>query len=163
LINLGGNLVALAVFSAAARSTVSRDPRTQALQYKPEPEGPGRLVKQFTLLASALAIVRGRERVKDSDYEVVKKVARDTMPHLRLETLSALWHLQRERPATSQHTRDIAIQANIPNSTAKLGLEDLALLGLVDRTAKGSGETAPLLWQPSQLMKVLVNESEIFA
>lgn len=153
----------LSVFCAHARTAVARNYNTQTLQYKPKPEGPARLVKQFKLLATGLAIVRGQNEIDTTIYEVVKKVARDTIPQLRLVVLRALWKLYKNRVSKWHSTRDVSTEASIPKTTAKLILEDLSLLNLTDVRSQGGGKTAPQHWRPSKLMRKVVVNSGVFA
>jgi hypothetical protein len=55
-------LTALACFAALARSPIFTDPRGE-IELIPEPEAPGRLVKQLAILAEALSVVRGEAAV----------------------------------------------------------------------------------------------------
>ncbi len=60
------------------------------MAYFPEPESPPRLTKQFTKLAKALAIVRGRNYVTKDDVNAIIRVALDTCPEMRVRILSSL-------------------------------------------------------------------------
>jgi hypothetical protein len=86
-------LITLAIFCATARTSVDRHLYTQNIEVYPEPEGPARLTKQLHILANGLAVVRNKNEVDEDIYQVVKKVARDSMPKLRFRILKALWEL----------------------------------------------------------------------
>jgi hypothetical protein len=128
----------------------------------PQPEGPARLAKQLKLLAVALAIVRGQNNIDEAIYGVVKKVARDTVPHVRLVLLGTLWKMYLEAPDGWFRTRDISLRTDIPFSTAKLQLENLGMLRLITRAAEAGAGTSAHIWRPSQQMYEWAVGSEIF-
>lgn len=147
------NLINLATLCTHARSAVLRS-RDQTLQSMPEPEGPARMVKQLSLLAKALAIVRGQNSVDLQIYEIVKRVAFDSLPRLRLKVLQTLWQMFVESLEFSNgtwpwfYTREIVDRSGMPLSTVRLTLEDLMLLNLVIREVEAGGLRAHI-WQPS--------------
>ena len=163
------SLINLAILCAHARSAVLRHRRDQTLQSMPEPEGPSRMVKQLSLLAKALGIVRGQDLVDWTIYALVKKVARDSLPRLRLKMLETLWDMLAEGYGvqngkivwTWHRTSEIAERANLPLATARLTLEDLMLLKLVKRAPEAKGSNAHV-WQPSRRMYEWAIESEFF-
>jgi hypothetical protein len=149
--NINHKIAALAVLCASARSGVSRDRYKQTVDYLPEPEGPARLAKQLKLLASGLAIIRGLKEIDDSVYQVITKVARDSLPSLRLKLLDALWSLYSKKQDWYT-TKELAEAAGMPTTTAKLKLENMMLLELVERDREGDAETAPYIWTPSAFL-----------
>src|SRR5262245_38606672 len=68
-------VAALAEFTARARSPIFFDARRGEIDLIPEPEAPGRLAKQFMLLARALAVVRQEPAVSLTSYATVVQVA----------------------------------------------------------------------------------------
>jgi len=155
-------IISLAILCAHARSAVYRNYRDQSLEAMPQPEGPARLVKQFKLLALGLATVREDSELNNGIYEIIKKTARDTLPRLRLQVLEALWEHYLLDPDDWPTTKNIAMTAGMPTTTAKLKLENLHLLRLVQRDIQGDGEKKPYVWQPSELMRRLVETSRCF-
>jgi hypothetical protein len=160
-------LVNLATLCTHARSAVLRN-RDQTLQSMPEPEGPSRMVKQLSLLAKALTLVHGKDSVDQVIYALVKEVARDSLPRLRLKVLEALWEMFIEGWEVQDgeivwpwhRTSEITERANLPPATARLVLEDLMLLNLVMRSAEVTGNAH--VWQPSKRMNEWAIESEFF-
>jgi hypothetical protein len=129
-------VAALAEFTARARSAVFFDRYTKEIELVPEPEAPGRLAKQFILLARALAIVRGEREVGLATYDTVSTVASDTLPAARrmvLETIKA----QGSIPAS---TTTIANACDYPTSTTRRYLQELAAHKLVTRISNGAGK-----------------------
>jgi hypothetical protein len=158
--NTDDKLAALACFCANARASVIRNRIDRTLEAMPEPEGPSRLAKQFKLLATALAVVRDQQKVDEDIYQVVAKVARDTMPRLRLVVLEALLRLGYEEEGWHT-TKKIALEAGIPTTTAKLKLENMHVLGLLERRTKSSGETAAYEWSASPDLDSMIRISEV--
>jgi hypothetical protein len=150
--DINHKIAALAVFCATARSGVSRDRYKQTVDILPQAEGPARLAKQLKLLATGLAIIRDLPEIDEGIYEVVKKVARDSLPSLRLKLLDSLWSLYSEEERWYT-TRDVAMKAGVPTTTAKLKLENMHLLDLLERDLDGEGDTAPYIWIPSVFLE----------
>jgi hypothetical protein len=154
-------LATLACFCSSARASVIRNRFDRTLESMPEAEGPARLAKQFKLLATALAVVRGQSEIGEDIYQLIAKVATDTMPRLRLVVLKAVWRLN-QKEEKWYTTKEIGLESGTPTTTAKLKLENLHLLGLMERRTKGKGETAAYQWSPSKEMDSMVRISEVF-
>jgi hypothetical protein len=161
-------LINLAPLCTHARSAVLRDNK-QVLQAVPEPEGPARMVKQLSLLAKALALVHGQHSVDRAVYALVKKVARDCLPRLRLKVLDTLWGMFGEGQSVQDgqivwpwyRRQQIAEGAGLPDATVRLVLEDLMLLNLVVRAVEAGSNNAHI-WQPSKYMYEWAINSELF-
>jgi len=158
-------IVALACFIAIARTHVDRDWKTQRILYQPEPEGSGRLTKQFTQLGYALALVQGRNNIDELVYRTLAKIGRDLIVKQRLKVLQHMWN---ERIADfAGHwkvTREIATQINMPTSTVKYILEDLMVIGAVNQDLESDmekpvKEKTPYIWQLSQEICELIGSS----
>jgi hypothetical protein len=128
-------MAALAEFTAKARSPVFFDARTGAIDLIPEPEAPGRLAKQFTLLARALAVVRQESAVSMATYSTVVQVAHDSLPATRKVVLQAV--LDQVVPA---NTTEIATGIDYPTSSTRKYLEELAAVCFVVRLPEGQGK-----------------------
>lgn len=120
-------LASLASLVAQLRSQVSRDPYDKTVNYAPDIEGPARLVKAFAKLGKGLAAVRGENEFSEPEYEVVVKVALDTIPRRRCLILASLVDLQ------WKSTKEVSIRVDIPTSTVNRELEDLAMVKVVSR------------------------------
>ena len=159
--NIHDKLATLACFCSSARASVIRNRYDRTLEAMPEAEGPARLAKQFKLLATALAVVRGQSEIGEDIYQLIAKVATDTMPRLRLVVLQAIWRLNR-REEKWYTTKEIGLESGTPTTTARLKLENLHLLGLLKRQTKSKGETAAYEWCPSKDMDSMIRISEVF-
>ncbi len=165
-------LVTLACFVAGARSGVSRDRSTQAIEYLPEAEGPARLVKQLFTLGCGIAIIQGKSEIDEGVYNILKKVGKDTLPSIRNSILEKMW--QRKITSNSwEKTRTLSGFFNYPVSTSKFQLEDLMVLGLVDRKIEGNSsededdryrrqETTPYYWRLSDRCCDLIQSSGVY-
>ena len=126
---------ALANITAKLRSEVVRDNQHNVL-YHPQAEVGTRLTKQFLKLAQALCLFYSQHSVGQQEYEVILRVAQDSIPRQRLQLVLSM--LRRE-PMTTQQIGDKAI---IPTTTTKELLEDLWMLDLIERTGDN-----PYYWQ----------------
>jgi len=156
-------LVSLAIFCAHGRCPVDRDWRTGEVRYLPEPEGPPRLVKQLTQVATGLALVQGKEQIDIETFEVVKKIGKDLLPSHRLKICEYLWR-QRAFDFTEKYirTRDIGNATGIISKTAGRALEDLMLSGVVVRRQEGQGENSPYFWALSNRIISHIEGADVF-
>jgi hypothetical protein len=169
-------LFSLACFVAEARSGVSRDRYTQAIEYLPEAEGPARLVKQLFTLGCGIAIIQGKNELDENVFTILKKVGRDTLPSNRNLILRTMWR-KRIFGNRWEQPRTLSGYFNYPSQTTKLHLEDLMVLNLVERKIEGvplvpsedadsyhrkQGTTAPYFWQLSERCCELIRSSEIY-
>lgn len=129
------DLVRLANFTASARTGVSRDWRG-TIEYMPQPEGVARLYKQLLKLAWSLAAILGRDEVDDGIMKFLARVASDS-----IDTRRALV-LDRTTPEPAK-TSIIAARVGLPTQTTQRVLEDLSLLGFVN---KGGDEKKGYEW-----------------
>lgn len=115
-------LVDLAEFVVRGRTHVDRD-GDKAVTADPEPESPTRLAQQLAQLAKGSARLSGRGAVSADDFKIAKRAALDCIPPLRRAVLQGL------------RTGD---QVEGAAATRHYVTQDLQLLGLVDRDAKGT-------------------------
>lgn len=125
-------LVALAVFTTHCRSAVERDSyQNREIQLIPGVESPTRLVKVLSQLLRGLQVVG---IVKGRAWELVTKVALDSMPALRQCVVMAM--LETDIETT---TSNLATKLGYPTNTTRRTLEDLACYGIVSRETGGVG------------------------
>jgi len=122
---------------ATLRTHVDRESGTHDVLTFPEPEGPPRLTNQFLKLLQGIAYVRGKDVTEDTDLDVVRRVAVDTIPSMRARVVAAL--------EGGAHTIDeVAIAVRVNRRTVERKLEDLVMLGVVDEYAIGKPYTYSL-------------------
>jgi IclR helix-turn-helix domain len=126
--------IALSILTVTARSGVVRGGRGE-LELVPEHEAPTRLTKQLGLLGSALTVMHGSHEVGPLEYQLVKKVALDTIPARRLKVLKEL--RTKKAPAS---TTEVAESVRYPTGSTRRVLEDLVGHGLVETDKPGQGK-----------------------
>jgi predicted transcriptional regulator len=114
-------------------------------------------------MAVAISLAHGKSNIDIETYEIIKRVARDLIPVFRLEILNHFWtaHLF-EDLGEWQTTKEVAEALNMPPTTAKLHLEDLMVVGLLNRDRESEEERAAYIWQLSATAYDHMNGSEIF-
>jgi hypothetical protein len=108
---------------ATLRTEVPRDSKGD-LKMMPSKEGPSRLTNQFEKIACGVAFARAHEEVLDEDMEIVRRVARDTIPSVRREVLAAL-------TAGPMTARDVCAITKLGDWEARRKLEDLHVLDVL--------------------------------
>jgi hypothetical protein len=144
----------LSIATAQLRTQVPKN-RAGVVSFVPEAEVGTRLAMQLTKLAKGLTMVRGASTFADAEYEIVRKVAEDSIPSVRLRLVSALADLSGpanhyvDTSAVSDHTA-------LPLPSAKAALDDLRLLGMAER----KGER-PIYWRLDPQLRDRLAASEI--
>ena len=108
---------------ATLRTEVPRDSKGD-LKMMPSKEGPSRLANQFEKIACGVSFARAHGEVLDEDMEIVRRVARDTIPSVRREVLAAL-------TAGPMTVRDVCAITKLGDWEARRKLEDLHVLDVL--------------------------------
>ena len=132
-------LKALSRLLAILRSDVSRNPYTHTIDYMPEPEVGTRIIKQLSKLGIGLAAARNKETVDEEEYRLLLRIAFDTLPSKKRKIFDVISQLRIDKsiePYDNQFvdTQEISNYSDLPTDTCKSALEDLRLLGIVDRS-----------------------------
>ena len=130
-------IVNLAQCVAMMRGVVDRDRFTQQVMYKPAIEVGTRLAKQLAKLAMGIAIYLQKSIVDLEVYYVIRKVALDTAPDRVEEIVRQIWKYC-ETDKDVLRTADVSARTRLPVATCFRVLQDLELLGLVNRVGTGS-------------------------
>jgi hypothetical protein len=138
-------LVALATYTARARTAVERDGYSHELVVIPQAEGPARLVLGLRHLYGGLEAIGANEATR---WAVVSRVARDCVSAIRNKLIQEL--VTRGEPA---RTADVAGAVGMVSKTAHQHLEDLALLGLADRGKAGTADNSADLWSATAWLR----------
>lgn len=136
---LNDKFVKLSCLIAHLRSDVSRNGYTRNVEFMPQPEVGTRLVKQLKGLAWGIALARGKDEITEEEYDLITKIAKDTLPSKRLAILKALTD-KKDFARTSEFATDTKLSTN----TVKELLEDYNLLGIIDR---GGDESHGYTWK----------------
>jgi len=130
-------LVHLAKWAARLRGVVERDRFSGTVMYKPSSEVGTRLAKQLAKLGQGIAMFLEKKAVDDEVYELVRRVALDTVPDRVEDIVHALWDATGGDEGTCS-TTDIVIKTRLPQATVFRCLQDMNLLKLVENmSAKG--------------------------
>lgn len=127
-------IASMAQFTAKMRTPVRRD-NLHKIVSLPQSERPTRLMKQLASLIVCLAIVRGHEKVEQADIDTAWRVARDTVPPLRLRIYDAVRGL--DKPVTAAVLSE---KTRIPVTTVNTHAEDLWALGMFERQDSTVGD-----------------------
>lgn len=144
---------------ALMRAQVSKDPRTGEVTYRPRAELGTRLAKQLAKLGSMYAFVEGKEEVDAEVYDVISRVAFDTVGGYSLEVLEAMMKM-----GGNATRADVAekIKASVP--TVYRRFEDLATVGIIAKneslsTPSSGGGRPPAVYEVTREVAQLWNES----
>lgn len=134
-------IVAWARFAVWARTGVERDGYSHDVLLMPSIEAPARIAGTLAAMHAGLTAIG----VPPADlWRIVTKLAGDCIPDLRRRLLHTL-----HQTHDALYTADLVSLTGIPKTTAERTLEDLALLGLLERTKKADHSTAAWLWRLS--------------
>ena len=129
-----GSLVKLI---AIMRAQVERDPRTGDVSYRPRAELGTRLAKQLAKLGTMLAFVEGKTEVDAAIYEVMRRVAFDTVGGYNLDVVKAMVK------AGGKATRaDVADDVKASSATLYRRFDDLITTGVIAKDAKSEPGSA---------------------
>lgn len=130
-------LVSLAVFTAKARTPVERDGYSHEVVVMPESEGPARIVTQLGAMRDGLIAIGA---TVEQRWAILHKLAWDAMPAMRRQVFAAL-----EEADGWSKKAELMDATDIPEAPLRRELEDLVLVGLVDRSKDGEHDNSP--WQ----------------
>lgn len=148
-------IAGLAHFVARLRAVVSREKYTGHVTFKPTPEVPTRLSKQLLKLGMGISVFKREKELSQETYQTLVKVACDTAPD-RVEMVVRTLYLQRSGGWMS--TRAVSDLVRFPQNTVLYLLQDLDLLGIVQRKPGGmAGE-----WRLSAILVDLMEDLQLY-
>lgn len=157
-------IVALANFVAYCRCPVERDYQNKHISYQPMPEGTPRLVKQFMQLGMGFALAYETNTIDETVYKFIKKIGCDLISLQRFKILKYLFQQKAfEYLSSWEITADVAEGVNLPVTTTKLTLEDLMVVGVLNREmGESDGGRPPYKWQLNQQISEWIGQAEVF-
>ena len=129
-------IVAMGQLSAMCRGLVLRDPYTREINDVPVVELPPRLVTSLNQLYLAMEFVGVESGVGGEAWNIIRKIALDSMPMTRSIALKCAIHGSMRRTSAGE----VAHKGRFSDGTAKRALEDLAALGAMRRADNGGWE-----------------------
>lgn len=146
-----------AIFLSLARTGVSRDHYSKQLLMLPEPEGPGRIIRQLTHLGRGIAICMGKPVIDEEVYRLLARVVRDTIPAIREQCIFRIWK-DELGGGSKQTTEALAESLNHSKNSIWTWLDDLKYVGLLRRILQNKTN----LWSLSEKGFELIQHSEVF-
>ena len=114
-------------------------------------------------MAMGLAIVREKAAIDEGVLNTLQKVARDLMPAYRRIALEYLWRKEALFGSyTKPSTTEVAEGTGMITKTALRTLEDLMLVGVVNRTRKQEHATAAYHWTLTERAEQLIRTGGLF-
>jgi len=160
-------IVAMAQLIAMLRAQVDRDVRDN-IKSRPQHEVGTRLAKQLVKLGLGLAIVEGKKQLDEDIYDLIETVAFDTARGFSLDVFNCLLKLQVNHERIDKEfkgisSKELAETANIPMTTLQRKIEDLLLLGVIDRLVSipDTGRGRLYLYRATPRIKELWKTAEI--
>jgi MoxR-like ATPase len=122
-------IAAIADFLSRARTPVARmHDMEKTIEYMPSYEATGRIARAFKVLAKALAYIRGRREVDETDYRILRDIARGSIPSIRYEFLKAAYTNRFDWISTSRFGEQLGKDA----PSARYHLKNLLAIGMMD-------------------------------
>lgn len=116
---------------STCRTYVYRE-RNDEMMFLPLPELASRVAKQLLRVGQSVALVRGKQEVTDDEFQIMKRIALDSLPSNRRRLLKALWDLR-----AKDRTLDvIEKKTGLAKTTTKRVLDDFRVLKVVKRKKK---------------------------
>lgn len=126
-------IIDLGRFGARLRGTVSHDQyRPDIITSRPSAEVGTRLGVQLSKLGRSLALVGGRSHVNEDDMRLLRRTMLDTISQ-RTEDVVRILHLKCPTRDDTLSAQDLSLITRYPVATVSRLLQDLDVLGVVDR------------------------------
>jgi hypothetical protein len=135
-------------FIAAMRGAVTRDRYRKNVLYTPFSEVATRLTKQLVKLAMGISIFKNQERVANDTFRILKTVAWSSVSSRYAEALKAFMRKDIMTPV------DVEKQINLPVETVAIVMENMSMLGIIERIEK-------LKWHVKPRFKTLVEQADL--
>lgn len=124
-------LIGLSQFVAMLRAVVPKSYGSEKLAYRPQHEMGTRIAKQLKKLLLGLAMLRYPFEITEDDYAIAVRVAMDSCIGFNLEIVA---ELMIKDGLTAD---EISQKSHIPLSTCRELLNDMQVLGVIDRSTTG--------------------------
>jgi len=151
-------VIDLGRFGARLRGTVSHDQyRPDIITSRPSAEVGTRLGVQLSKLGRSLALVRGRRMVGEPDLRLLRRTVLDTISQ-RTEDVVRTMHLRCPTRDDVISAQDISMATRYPVATISRLLQDLDVLGVVDRV----GTRYKHSWTLSEYIRKCISSAGLY-
>lgn len=145
----------LADLLSTCRTYVHRE-RNDALVCLPRAELASRVAKQLLRVGQSVALVRGKPSITEHEFEIMKRIALDSLPTNRRQLLASLWQRRKRSEPLKVFQSDVC---RLAPTTIRRELDNLFQLDVVSRekrrvssfkSDKKTGETTKDTFQLTQ-------------
>jgi hypothetical protein len=123
-------LMDLAELIAIMRGTVVRDKYEKTITHIPFVELGTRLSKQLLKLLLGIGMFRNVETITEYEYDIIKHVALSSIPYRLYRVMKEVY----KAGANGAASLEVAKHVDLPSSTCQMLLENLCVLGALERT-----------------------------
>lgn len=150
--------IALAQWGARMRGTVNREKyKTDIITARPSAEVGTRLGKTLKRLSLAISEAYEQKEVNEYAYQLIKKVALDTISQRNEDILRVLY---KSCPTTehSLKTHDVCVRTRYPLTTTMRVLNDMSMLKIVAKVGPANKHE----WTVSEYMRKLISKANLY-
>ncbi len=150
-------LLVLAQWTSVMRGTVARDTYTREIVAKPFIELGTRLIKQFTKLLFGIGMFRNLKVVGDGEYKIVKDIAIGSISS-DINEITRFMYKSDTEAYWAEH-KDITKSTKIPGEVCRRKIENLVLLGVLDKDKQGY----QFIYKLNNEIKELITDGEVYS
>lgn len=154
--NIMKKLYNLAIWTASSRAVVERDKYYQNILYNPFTELGTRLSKQFQKLLFGVGMFRWKKIITEDEYDVIKYVARSTLPIRRERILQTMFKIE---PDGNFPLDIISEKIHLPRRTTRSVCEELEAVGFLKVTGYNNQQPS---FRITQRCLDLIEKSEVY-
>lgn len=149
-------LMSLAIWVSNMRATVIRDKYSKEVTHRPYTELATRLAKQFSRVLLGIGGYRWLDTISDEEYEIVKKVGRDTTPS-RMEGI--VRGMYATNPVGDFSVDTLSHMIKLPPITTQRMMENLVMVGMLE---KGKYTRMSSSYRMTEKSLQLIEEGDIY-
>ncbi len=146
----------LAYWTSTLRAEVPRDKYTKEITHYASQEIGTRLAKQYKKLLMGIAMFRRINEVTMKEYNIVKRIAIDTIPVRSERIISSMYNLNK---TTSYVDREISHMIGLPLIITRRLIENLAMLGVLEKHRLSS---VKMKWSLSSWVLKVIEITEVY-
>lgn len=154
--NIKTKLISLAQFVSLMRGTVVRNKYSGEATHQAFSELGTRMVKQFTKFLFGVGMYRNIKVITNDEYRIVCRMGMSTIPKKMEMVVKAIYDEDHE---DDYSTKEVAELINLPPATVGRTLDDLMMLGLMNKDSQNGLKST---WSLSEDAIYLIEESEIY-